>query len=238
MKTFYSFGILLGCVSIASAATLINGSFEIPGITDGTFDRVSEEDVPGWETSDSSGNIEFWNAPFRNVPAYVGDQFVEINATENAALYQDVNITEFGAVNYGFAHRGREGTDVMRVDIIYAGLNGVIDTPEANLLNLVTDMIGVGGDDVIIVDGSLSTNQYSATEDAWEQHNISALFNADSNSVGTYRFIYAAVSSGGPSAGEGNFIDGVYFGVNAVPEPSCILISTLGGLILLRRRRQ
>ncbi|MFC7337920.1 PEP-CTERM sorting domain-containing protein [Haloferula chungangensis] len=237
MKKFYPFGVLLACVSHASAATLINGSFEFPGIADDSFDRVHEEDVVGWETSDSSGNIEVWRELYRNVPAYRGNQFVEINATENAALFQDVNITEFGAVNYGFAHRGREGTDVMRVDIIYAGPNGVIDTPDSNMVNLMTNTIVLGGDDLIIVDGSLSANQYSATENAWEQHSISALFNADSNSVGIYRFSYAAVSSSNNNPGEGNFIDDVYFGVNAVPEPSSVMISALGGLILLRRRR-
>lgn len=237
MKTFCSFGILLACISTASADSLVNGSFEFPAIADSSFDRVPEDTVLGWRTSETTGNIEIWNAPFQGVPAYAGDQFAEINASQNAALYQDVNITEFGVVNYGFAHRGRAGTDVMRVDIIYAGLNGVIDTPESNMLGLGTTAILLAGDDVIIVNGSLPGNQYSATPDAWEQHNISALFNADSNSVGIYRFIYAAVTTDEENPGQGNFIDDVYFGVNAVPEPSCVLISALGGLILLKRRR-
>ena len=105
----------------------INGGFEQPDIrlatptpfqtfTTNPFIRAYRQaDVPGWSTTDVRGAIEIWETGAQGVPAYAGRQFAEINAYDAAALYQDVATTPGSTVIWSFAHRGRAGTDTVRV---------------------------------------------------------------------------------------------------------------------------
>lgn len=105
----------------------INGGFEQPNIrstppapfqtfTSNPFIRAYRQaDVPGWSTTDARGAIEVWETGAQGVPAYAGRQFAEINAYDFAALYQDILTTPGSTVIWSFAHRGRAGTDTLRV---------------------------------------------------------------------------------------------------------------------------
>ncbi|MEP0189826.1 MAG: GEVED domain-containing protein [Erythrobacter sp.] len=115
----------------------INGGFEEPDITStpptpvqtfgsNPFARLyNEQDVPGWSTTASTNNIELWESGFNSVPSYEGNQHAEVNSNAVGALFQDI-ITEPGStIIWRFAHRGRSGTDRIRVEMGAPG--GVLD---------------------------------------------------------------------------------------------------------------
>ncbi len=97
--------------------TIVNESFENPVIPGATFRVLSENDVPGWFTTATDGQIELWSDNFQGVPAFNGNQFAELNANQSSALYQNLCLTPGTVMNWSLRHRGREGTDVMRVRI-------------------------------------------------------------------------------------------------------------------------
>ena len=177
----------------------------------------------GWQTTaadtplganGTTKAVEIWESGALTVPSVSGfGQFAELNAYNDAALYQDVQITESGLVDYSFSHRGRNGTDELRVLITYLGAD---------------NMIG-GGDDEVKVD----TNFFDGNT-AWGVYSVNDAFVSQLN--GFYRFSFGAVSSS-PDNTQGNFLDNVAFGVNVVPEPSTALLGAFGALALLRRRR-
>lgn len=94
---------------------LVNGGFEEPYRN--AFGIISDATVPGWSTTAEDRMMEFWNDGFLNTPAYLGDQFVELNANMIAALYQDMPTTPGDQLMWGFAHRGRNGEESMHFEI-------------------------------------------------------------------------------------------------------------------------
>lgn len=96
---------------------IINESFEEPDIPGSGWSHRHENDVPGWQTTSSNNRIEFWNSGFLGVPAADGGQLVELNYTENSALYQELCLTPGTVMFWSLRHRGRAGTDTMRVRI-------------------------------------------------------------------------------------------------------------------------
>lgn len=89
----------------------INADFEDPVLSN-DFAQLDQAAVPGWKTTSSDGLIEVWTNGM-GVPAYSGNQFVELNATEVADLYQDISTVPGTVVSISFAHRGRQGIDKM-----------------------------------------------------------------------------------------------------------------------------
>ncbi|HYD89988.1 MAG TPA: hypothetical protein VEA37_00695, partial [Flavobacterium sp.] len=91
----------------------INYSFESPAPTATTFPIFTNHNVvQGWRTTASDQMMEFWPVPnYENVPAYEGIQFIELNANLVSAVYQDYETPQTTVFTYGFAHRGRQGTD-------------------------------------------------------------------------------------------------------------------------------
>ena len=100
---------------------LDNPSFEAPVLTNNTYQQLNDSKVPGWSTTATDHLIEIWKSGFNGVPAASGLQFAEINATQNAALYQDLPTTPGQTLTWGLSHRGRQGVDTMHVEIGPAG---------------------------------------------------------------------------------------------------------------------
>ena len=96
---------------------LENGGFESPTIAKGGQAMLAASSVPGWSTNDSKNQIEIWSSGFQGVPAAEGQQFAELNANSASRLYQDVATTPGQTLSWSLMHRGRNGTDVMRVVI-------------------------------------------------------------------------------------------------------------------------
>jgi large repetitive protein len=95
--------------------TTINYDFELPQIPGGVV-FINHNEVQGWRTTASDQTMEFWGPsnPL-NVAAYSGTQFIELNANVVSAIYQDYQTPQPTVFNYGFAHRGRQGTDTCQL---------------------------------------------------------------------------------------------------------------------------
>jgi uncharacterized repeat protein (TIGR01451 family) len=123
-------------------APLMNAGFEFPKISGATPTPIQfypniklykEADVPGWAAISNNPNATFSQiaviSPFNqrnaielwgignsyNVQPYEGQQFAEINAYVFGRLYQDLITIPGSKMRWQFAHRGRDGSDTIRV---------------------------------------------------------------------------------------------------------------------------
>lgn len=111
--------------SCQGTVALQNGGFEAPVIPNASVSMTPQAQVPGWSTTDSLGQVELWSSGFNGVQAAAGRQFAELNANSASRLFQDVATTPGQTLSWSLKHRGRTGTDVMRV---------VIGTPTGTLI--------------------------------------------------------------------------------------------------------
>ncbi|MFK7954121.1 MAG: hypothetical protein AB8B73_14830, partial [Ekhidna sp.] len=114
-------GVVSGDVGNASIGN-INSDFEQPDISEAPYNRstfriIDQTEISGWSTTAGDGAIELWNSGFQGVPAYSGGQFAEILANQIGALYFDLSTVPNSLLEWTFAHRGRSGTDNIRVSI-------------------------------------------------------------------------------------------------------------------------
>ena len=91
-----------------------NGSFDTPTIT--TTNALVTA-ISCWSTTATDGKMEVWGNGYAGVSSYGGPQFVELNATQAATMYEEFNVTNGVQVDVSFAHRGRSGTDTVQVSI-------------------------------------------------------------------------------------------------------------------------
>ena len=103
---------------------LANSSFEEPILPSNSYKIQSQNNVPGWATTATTGNIEQWASVFQGVSAKEGRQFAELNADAVGALYQDLPTTPGQKLVWSLYHRARQGTDTMYVDIGDPGTTG------------------------------------------------------------------------------------------------------------------
>jgi hypothetical protein len=98
---------------------LVNGSFEAPPVAtiDYNISDASTNPGAGWHTTATDGKLEFWRGGQGPgaVPAADGGQFAELNANQVSTLYQDLPTVPGSRLTWSLYHRGRLGTDVMRV---------------------------------------------------------------------------------------------------------------------------
>jgi hypothetical protein len=105
----------LAAVCGGGATSLGNGGFESPGVAPDTYAIFDASQVPPWNTTDVSNGIEIWGNGFQGVPAFEGANFAELNANSAGTLYQDVVSSPGATMTWTLQHRGRDGTDVMKV---------------------------------------------------------------------------------------------------------------------------
>jgi hypothetical protein len=175
------------------ATSIVNGSFEDPGVAPDDVVLLPEGDVPGWRTMDGWGEIELWGDGFLGVPAADGTTFAELNANTAGTLYQDLVTTPGATMTWTLQHRAREGVDVMRVLI-----------GDAATADVLTD------------DGwkEVSADLADAT-DAWGTHSDSYMVPDGQTCT---RFAFRAVSSGNGNDSYGNLLDDVTFAIT-IPAP-------------------
>ena len=70
-----------------------------------------ESTLDGWETTSSDNLIEIWASGHNGVSSYEGSSHAEINATEDAQLYQDLVTVPGSEISWSIWHRGRSGQD-------------------------------------------------------------------------------------------------------------------------------
>lgn len=107
----------------------VNSSFEIPSFPIGTVEFAGAQNdpspsVPGWYTTNGAYNgfqhpIELWSTGYSGVDAALGlgNQYAEINCSENARMYQILCLVQGEKIDWSFYHRGRAGTDVTEFNI-------------------------------------------------------------------------------------------------------------------------
>lgn len=184
-----------------TSLSLINGDFEAPLPTPkpnnnyywGDFLDASNNQVPGmgWLTTQSNDQIEFWAGDpilteASGPVAYDGNAFVELNASQVGALYQDIATVPGTQIVWSLAHRGRSGVDTMAVKIS--------DPSLLNSLGAATSSFQQGPN---LSDGVA----------AWGVH--TGIYLVPSSQT-TTRFWFESVSSVGGGS-YGNFLDGISF---------------------------
>lgn len=114
---------VLDPVDISGFEAIQNGSFEAPNISAPPYNKtvswtyLPESEANGWSTTNPTGNLEYWQSGFQGVAAYEGEQFGEINSDGTGAFYFDLSTRPGLRMIWQFAHRGREGTDVISFHI-------------------------------------------------------------------------------------------------------------------------
>lgn len=116
-------------LNIINTSSTCNQSFETPVISPSSFSFILESNFSCWKTTATDNFIEVWRENFLGVSTPFGNQFVELNATQNSFLYQDILILPGTSISIGFSHRARVGVDVMNVSI------GPVDGPYVSLGN-------------------------------------------------------------------------------------------------------
>lgn len=120
-------GLLLASALPAQITTkgcrfLCNSDFEdVMVIGPNAFTFVDQSAFPCWNTTASDGKIEVWGHGFNGVPAFSGQQFIELNANMVSTLFQNFEAVPGSKASVRFAHRGRAGKDVMSVELGPAG---------------------------------------------------------------------------------------------------------------------
>ncbi|MFD0885812.1 Ig-like domain-containing protein [Streptosporangium algeriense] len=164
---------------------LVNGGFETPAVTGyKILPDASTNPAIGWHTTATDHQVELWHTGFQGVPAAEGRQFAELNAHQASTLYQDVPTVPGTTMTWSLYHRGRAGTDVMRVRI---------GTPTATVPQ---NPAGASSPD--ISDGNTAWGHYTGTYVVPAGQTIT-------------RFAFESVSAAGGNPAIGNFLDGVVF---------------------------
>lgn len=158
-------------VVIDQVNNFCNTDFETPTATGTAPNLVNENLVPCWDTTASDGIIELWPPGFEGVTAYSGNQLVELNANLVGTLFQDFSVIPGTTISVSFAHRGRQGNDVVGVEI------GPVGGPYVSLGNFT--------------DGNT----------AWGLHTVNYTIPTGSGNNYTLRFVSVSSTGGSPSVG-------------------------------------
>lgn len=163
----------------AAQLSLENGSFEQPTVQ--SLSIISEDLVPGWDTTATDGMMELWLNGSNGVPSAVGNQFVELNANQVSTLFQNVSTTPGQSYVYRFYHRGRAGEDTMAF---------LIGDANADIESLV------------------KIQEVTTGNTAWQL--VVGVYTVPQGQVAS-QFAFQSISSSGGSPGIGNFLDGISF---------------------------
>jgi len=97
---------------------IVDGNFESPGVSDcgdGTNCHVPAPQVPGWDTTGELQLIEIWGDGHLGVPAPEGEQFIELDASAQDTVFQDVALSPGQLMYWSFLHRGRNGLETIEL---------------------------------------------------------------------------------------------------------------------------
>jgi hypothetical protein len=96
--------------NVRGANILLNGSFESPVVTTGTFQEISPGGEPaGFDWNVATGNIDLAGPnPFILYPTYDGAQAVDLNGIVRGSLYQDFPtvVGEHYSLTFAYADQG------------------------------------------------------------------------------------------------------------------------------------
>ena len=183
--------------SCTDVTAVKNASFEEPIIANMTgspsISQTPDNLVPGW-ISTPERIIEIWNQNnYLGIAPQVGNQFVELNASEAGTLSQSIDTVAGQVVQWSLLHRGRAGVDTMQVLIGPAGGAASTQVSQGNISD------GMG---------------------AWVRYSGTYVVPAGQAST---QLSFKAVSTGGNGDKSiGNFMDDVSFGSGPCLEVSSV----------------
>jgi gliding motility-associated-like protein len=158
-------------VVINQVTNFCNTDFESPTATGAFPNLINENLVPCWDTTSTDGIIEIWPPGFEGVLAYSGNQLIELNGNTPGTLFQDFSVLPGTALTISFAHRGRQGNDVVGVEI------GPLGGPYVSL-------------------GTFTDNNT-----AWVLHTVNYVVPTTGGNNYTLRFVSISSAGGSPSIG-------------------------------------
>ncbi|MEZ3487124.1 MAG: LPXTG cell wall anchor domain-containing protein [Lachnospiraceae bacterium] len=235
-----------------------NGSFEETELAEinknlPTYEKtITANRMGGWKTTATDGYMEVANVVNGKIDSYYnyegyfsaadGVQFAEINANQEASLYQDVLTIRGVQLNYSFAHRARPGNNglarqnemylvIVPTFVAEKGLGGIyqgaIDTQDeiTYLMEHRFDVDESKADKPLLYPG-VYVQKYTANIHDWTEHSGIYTPQYDLN-----RFFFVSAES---NPHEGNFIDNVWFS-QQLPKPkedTCNfrIVKTISGL--------
>ena len=106
---------------------LVNGSFENydgDPIGDNSYKKLTNQQVPGWTIERLDGSnlrFEVWESGHRGIDSVEGSHHLELNSTAEGSIYQDVSVSPGDEISWSFWHRGRAGTDTVKLSLGAAG---------------------------------------------------------------------------------------------------------------------
>jgi hypothetical protein len=98
---------------------LLGAGFEAPVVTceNPMFCQVPAAEVQVWQTTSSAQVIEVWHDGYLGVPAFEGNQFVELDAMSRDTLSQEVALPPGQLMYWSFMHRGRKQRESVELSI-------------------------------------------------------------------------------------------------------------------------
>ena len=94
-----------------------NSSFENFAIGLNKYKLINADLIDGWSTTASDNKIEIWGDGFNGVSAADGSYFVELNGTQSASIYQEIETTPGTTLTWTISHMGRVGEDVATISV-------------------------------------------------------------------------------------------------------------------------
>ena len=215
--------------------TFVNPSFEQPNLgTSACVAFATDAQVPGWSTTHPSGTsngcnlaaatgplIELWANNFNSVPARVGNNHAELNASQASRIYQTVCLVNGETISWRFSHRGRQSpsvADVMDFNIgptATGATTRIVQASDANDGNPGAASMCIAGGTCSRVTGPNGWGDYSGSF-TWN------------SGTGSQTIGFEAISSqGGISVG--NFLDDIQITLQPYIEFSSSTYQTVEG---------
>jgi hypothetical protein len=159
----------------ATAASIINGSFEDNVLANGTWSTFYNGSVNGW----SSGPTPDYGIEIRNNvagQAYQGKNFVELDTFRNSVAYQGISTTAGEVYDLSFAYSTRPGVtgpaNTNNISVFWNGsslgtFGGINASSTTNNWILYTvQVVGTGGSDELRFAATGTSDSYGGSLDA------------------------------------------------------------------------
>ena len=169
---------------------LLNGSFEEPSIPAKSYRQIIDTSVPGWNTTATDRKIEIWSNGYGGVSSPSGNQFAELNATQDSELYQEVETVPGQKLVWSLYHRARGAGSVG--DTMYVNIGAPNATP--NSTTTINDALTAG----------------------WVLHTGTYVVPAGQTST---RFGFESGPTASKNKSIGNFLDHIYFTTESCITP-------------------
>ncbi|BAZ27864.1 hypothetical protein NIES4074_02920 [Cylindrospermum sp. NIES-4074] len=214
--------------------SFLNPSFEQPVFPFSStgqpcYIQVDQATIPGWTTTHTPklgttncistgytlfGNIiEIWKTGFNsvNTATDAGNQFAELNAEENAALFQKLCLVQGESIKFSLLHRGRGSATVPDVaDFSVAG-NSIVKVSTTNNGTVGTPVVGA----------NTTLNTPASAGNNWVRYGGTFIYNgatADQDVRFTALSTGTKFPNGTSNLTIGNFLDEVQFAGDPVIE--------------------